>query len=269
MGNSTDLPTGVAQRVREYLELLEAEDASFVQDVYLVGSIVLGDYQEGRSDIDFVALVANPLSAPQIESLARIHAAIAASEGPHVDGFYIEQAELERVPAPKWAPFSVDGVFRSDAVCFEINPVTWLCLAQQGIAVRGRPAQALAIATDPASLQSFEVDNLRTYWKPWIEEGSKALARKAPDEGADAAVLSWGVLGVLRIACTLMTGRIVSKTEAGRWGLTRYPLEWHLVIQDALSARFGKITQLPVTRCRRAVEFMRYLIADALAAASR
>jgi len=269
MRDFTDLPAGVIQRVREYFGFLEAEDASFVQDVYLVGSIALGDYQEGRSDIDFVALLASPLSVTQIESLARIHAAMTASEGPHFDGFYIEQAELERVPAPKWAPFSVDGVFRSDAVCFEINPVTWLCLAQHGISVRGRPAQALAIATDPASLQSFEVDNLRTYWKPWIEEGSKALARKAPDEGADAAVLAWGVLGMLRIACTLTTGRIVSKTEAGRWALTRYPLQWHPVIQDALSARFGEVTRLPITRCHRALEFMRYVIADVLAAASR
>jgi hypothetical protein len=269
MLDTTALPIGVKPRVCEYLELLKREDASFVQDVYLVGSIALGDYQEGRSDIDFVALVANPLSAPQIESLARIHAAIAASEGPHFDGFYIGQAELRRVPAPKRAPFSVDGIFRSDAVCFEINPVTWLCLAQHGITVRGRPAQALAIATDPASLQSFETDNLRTYWEPWIEEGGRALARKAPGEDADATVLAWGVLGLLRIAYTLTTGRIISKAEAGRWGLTKYRLDWHPVIQDALSARFGHVNRLPVFRCRRAVEFMRYVIADALAAASR
>lgn len=121
---------------------------------------------------DFGALVANSLSATQFESLARIHAAMAASEGPHLDGFYNGQAELERVPAPKRAPFSVDGVFRSDALCFEVNPVTWLCLAQHGITVRGRPAQALAIAADPASLQSFEIDNLR----PTESRGSRRAA---------------------------------------------------------------------------------------------
>lgn len=32
--------------------------------------------------------------------------------------------QRQRVPVSKWAPFSVDGVFRSDAICFEINPVT-------------------------------------------------------------------------------------------------------------------------------------------------
>ena len=60
--DSAALPMGVARRVREYLALLETEDASFVQDVYLVGSVALGDFQEGQSDIDFVALVAASLS---------------------------------------------------------------------------------------------------------------------------------------------------------------------------------------------------------------
>jgi hypothetical protein len=52
------LPTEVSQRVCEYLNLLDSEGSGFVHGVYLVGSVALGDYQEGRSDIDFVALVA-------------------------------------------------------------------------------------------------------------------------------------------------------------------------------------------------------------------
>lgn len=268
--NSAALPMGVTRRVREYLALLEAEDASFVQDVYLVGSVALGDFQEGQSDIDFVALVADSPSTSQRESLARVHAGMASSEGPHFDGFYIESAKLERVPArSEQAPFSINGVFRSDDICFEINPVTWFCLAEHGIAVRGSPPQTLGIAADPAALQAHQINNLRTNWEPWIEESSKALARKAANEAVDAAVLAWGVLGNLRIACTLGTGRIVSKSEAGRWALTRYPVQWHSVIRDALRARTSAISELPVSRCRHGLEFMRHVVADALATGHR
>jgi tRNA nucleotidyltransferase (CCA-adding enzyme) len=84
------LPTEVSQRVCEYLNLFDSEGSGFVHGVYLVGSVALGDYQEGRSDIDFVALVAAFPGVHQLESLARTHAAMAASEGPHFDGFYIE-----------------------------------------------------------------------------------------------------------------------------------------------------------------------------------
>jgi hypothetical protein len=266
--NPAALPAGVTRRVREYLALLKTEDATFVQGVYLVGSVALGDFQEGLSDIDFVALVADVPSKSQLESLARIHAAMAASEGPHFDGFYIEWAKLGRVPAlNEQAPFSVNGVFRAGDPCFEINPATWLCLAEHGIAVRGSPPQTFAVATDPAALVAFQINNLRTYWEPWIEQGSTALARKTADEAMDAAVLAWGVLGSLRIACTLGTGRIVSKSEAGQWGLNQYPAQWHSVIQDALLVRSGKVRELSVSRCLDGLKLMRYVVADALTAA--
>lgn len=262
------LPIDVALRVREYLALLETEGAQFVRDVYLVGSVALGDFQEGQSDIDFVALVSAPPTLSQLERLARIHAMMTSTEGPHFDGFYIERAKLARAPTTNEpAPFSVNGTFHAQAPCFEINPVTWLCLSEHGIGVRGVSPEALGIAADPDALQAFQVNNLRTYWEPWIEQGSKALDHKAPDDLVDAKVLAWGLLGCLRIAHTLGTGHLISKTEAGRWALTRYPAQWRGVIQDALSTRAGKISELPVTRCRHGLDFMRQVAADALAAA--
>ena len=107
---------------------------------------------------------------------------MAASEGPHFDRFYIERAKLGQSPARnEGAPFSINGVFHSGDICFEINPVTWLCLAEHGIAIRGSPPQTLAIAADPIALQPRQINNLRTYWEPWTEKSSKALAHKAAE----------------------------------------------------------------------------------------
>jgi hypothetical protein len=74
--------------------------------------------------------------------------------------------------------------------------------------------------------------------------------------------LAWGVLGTSRIACTLATARIVSKTEAGRWALATYPSEWHRAIQDALAVRRGEIHSLPATRFGLALDFVRFVIAQ-------
>ena len=118
MQRSMTLPSEVTQRVCEYLDLLDRERARFVQGVYLVGSVALGDYQEGRSDIDFVALAAAPLSGPQLESLMRIHTTMAAAGGPPFDGFYIEQNELIRRPTLGMrVPFSLHGLFHTEAAC--------------------------------------------------------------------------------------------------------------------------------------------------------
>jgi len=268
MGNAAELPADVATRVRKYLDALETENADFVRHVYLVGSIALGDYRKGVSDIDFVALVAHPLGNTQCAALARVHAAMAGDK-PHFDGFYIEQAELRTVPQPKSAPCIIDGVFQEDAVCFEINPVTWMCLAQKGIRIKGHPRRDLDIAIGAAALLPFEIGNLRSYWIPWIDEGRAALARKDPASGVTAAVMAWGVLGVLRIGCTLATGQVVSKTQAGEWALSTYPLMWHPAILDALAARSGELLQLPVIRCQHALAFMQHVIDQVFAKAPR
>ena len=75
---------------------------------------------------------------------------------------------------------------------------------------------------------------------------------------------SWGVLGVTRIARTVATGDIVSKTEAGRWALETYPLEWRSVIADALLARDCGLERMPLARFARAVDYMRFVIARAI-----
>ncbi|WP_166802335.1 nucleotidyltransferase domain-containing protein [Microvirga pakistanensis] len=160
----------MSQRVYEYLNLLDRGGCGFVQGIYIVGSVALGDYQEGRSDIDFVALVEALPGGPHLESLARIHAAMAASEGPPFDGFYIEQDQLGRTSLlGKRVPFSLHGAFHADAACPEVNPVTWLCLAHHGIAVRGSPPETLDIRIDPAPLHAFQVHNRRCHGNVWSE----------------------------------------------------------------------------------------------------
>jgi len=259
------IPLVVRQRIGVYLRLMEDEGASFLRGLYLLGSVALDDYQEGRSDIDFVALACGPLDTADIRRLARVHDAMHRLQGPSFDGFYIEPGHLHRAPqADDRASFSLDGTFHADAVCFETNPVTWLLLSRHGIVVRGPAPVSLGIAVDPSTLRRFQIGNLQGYWTGWITSRAAALGGVPPDEGVDASILAWGVLGVARIAYTVATGGVASKTRAGLWALEVYSSDWHPTIRGALAGRHGEIDVVPMRLMRRALDFMRHVIADIL-----
>ncbi|WP_159710646.1 aminoglycoside adenylyltransferase domain-containing protein [Geminicoccus flavidas] len=252
------LPDTVARTVDRYLVLLDRHSAPRPRGLYLVGSLALGDYQEGRSDIDFVALMQS-LSAPEeLDRLERVHAELAAPGVPPFDGCYLDAAQLRETQAcPLAVPFSLDGRLRRAEVCFDANPVTWFCLARHGLPLLGPAPAELAIGLDEAVLRQFLQGNLESYWRGWIAHGVAAVASKGADDRMAAGTVAWGVLGIARIDCTLRTGRIVSKSAAGHWGLGAYPAGWRDVLQTALAARQGWIDQLPAAAAGRALDFMR------------
>lgn len=258
------LPQAVGRRLDAYRALLDAEPAIPLLGLYLVGSLALGDYHDGISDIDFVALLPEPPGAETTDRLGRLHATLLDSGGPSVDGLYLCRDHLRTPPAvPAIVPRSLDGVLITDRPCQEFGPVTWRCLDRYGMTVFGPPPSTLGIADDPDLLREAQIENLNSYWTTWIAQCEADLAAKPAGADANALALAWGVLGVARIAHTLETGRIVSKSEAGRWALARMGTAWHPVIADALAARTGALRRLPVDRIVPGLALMRLVIAEA------
>ncbi|GEP01612.1 aminoglycoside adenylyltransferase domain-containing protein [Methylobacterium haplocladii] len=258
------LPASISDTVRAYLARVDGQGSGLITGLYLVGSIALGDYREGISDIDFIALVPAELDAVRLEGLARVHAEMAALGSPFFDGVYVTPDRLTRMPGEvEHATFCVEGDFRPNARCFEINPAAWACLARHGITVRGSEPSQLGIATDPGFMRRLQIGNLHSYWMSWIAQAEAALARKRSDEDMAGSSFSWGVLGVTRIARTVATGDIVSKSEAGRWALQTYPPEWRPVIEDALLARDGRVDRVSLDRFAKSLEYMRFVISQA------
>jgi hypothetical protein len=265
--HEASLPRSVSEKIGVYFKLLKNEDARFVRGVYLLGSTALGDYQEGRSDIDFGAMVDGPLDGGMIDLLDRVHHAMASLGGPSFDGFYVEARRLRRAPIMEEpATFSLNGSFHRDAPCFECNAMTWLLWSTRGVALFGPPPQELRIALDQDGLRSFQIANLEGYWRNWIEGASARLARKSKETPVDAAAFAWGVLGVARIACTLATGRAVSKTEAGTWALAQYGREHRVVVDLALALRRGEAPELTTEHAMAALKLMEKVRASAIAA---
>src|SRR6266536_158076 len=59
--------------VAEFLRLADARLPGVVQGLYLVGSIALDDFHTGVSDVDFLAVTAEPLDDAALDRLERIH----------------------------------------------------------------------------------------------------------------------------------------------------------------------------------------------------
>ncbi|HEY6738397.1 MAG TPA: nucleotidyltransferase domain-containing protein [Actinopolymorphaceae bacterium] len=59
--------------VRTYLRLVDEAAPALVEGLYVHGSVALGDYRPGRSDIDFLALVSHPLDEFELPGLAGVH----------------------------------------------------------------------------------------------------------------------------------------------------------------------------------------------------
>lgn len=250
------------RRVDALLHLVDAARPGLLDGFHLVGSIALGDYRPGRSDIDFVATLQTPPDVADLEALEHAHAALAAAPGPALDGVYLQAAALRRPPEPDDpVPFHLDGRFHRHAPCYEINPVTWAVLAHSAVTLRGSAATAIVARPDPEALVQFQRANLQAYWRGWVDRTAAALAAKAPGDSVDTDALAWGVLGIARLGCGLATGRIVSKTGAGDWAIEAVPGPWTGVITDCLAVRAGEERAFDTGRGRLGVAFMEAIIA--------
>ncbi len=274
------LAPAVAARVDDLLSRLDRALPGRVEAFYLVGSVCLGAFREGRSDIDFVAIVDGGLDCGELRRLRVVHtgrwaAALACDavfrrRWPLVcNGSYLEPGALARSPLQARALAGhVAGRFGVAPLGgFDVNPVTWHVLAHHGIAVRGPEPERLQIPTDAAELRDWTRGNLEGYWRGW--------ARRAGRSGpARMRALPWrfgarGVLGVSRLHYTLATGEIISKEAAGEYALEAFAPRWRVVIEHALAywrdvPPSRACRRHPVRRMRTAAEFVDHVIDSAL-----
>ncbi|MEU8235236.1 aminoglycoside adenylyltransferase domain-containing protein [Actinoplanes sp. NPDC048967] len=237
-----------------YLELADRHAPGLVHGLYLQGSVALGDYQPGVSDIDFVAVVSG---TPDVATLRAVHADLRrAHRKPYFDGLYVTAEDLRRDPAtcppgPAVHEWQVEAESR-----FERHLVTWHLLAQSGVAVRGPGVAGLGIHTDWPALAESTRQNLAGYWTRWRDVTARGPV------GFSARATSWGVLGAARLRHTLAAGRVTAKTEAADFALRTYDERWHRVIREARRIRVGgpALYRNPVRRRADLIGFLRVVL---------
>jgi hypothetical protein len=249
-----------------YLGAVDEALPGFVQMLYLTGSVALGAYQPGRSDIDTLIVTSREPDADDLTALAAVHAGMPSE--PHFDGIYLDQSGLRRQPSDRpVVPFVVNGEFRTDKACGDLNPVLWLIMARYGVPVRGPAVAELDLTLDRAGLRRFNLDNLRTYWAPLADELRKAVADQDDpmDIGNDPVGpegLAWCLLGPARLHYTLASGDVIPKPRVGEYLADAFP-QWAELAVRTVRWRDNEPVGFTVADVRAAADSIDAVVADA------
>jgi Nucleotidyltransferase domain len=244
MSKGQHLPSDVRKATERHLAALDKLAPGLVDGLYLTGSVTLGDYHRGRSDIDFMAFTTRPVADPDVVALlSDVHAALtadlhAALPGTgHYDGNYIDLAGLPAVPddEPR-APHVVNGTFHGSDPNGQLTPATWAEFTRYAIAVRGPKRADLGIAIAHDRLNHWLLGNLNGYWKSSAVSGLEKLRQHEGGEAVPGEAVAWMATGAARLHYTLATGDIASKSAAGRYAISLFP-SYSSVVNAALGWR--------------------------------
>lgn len=261
--NMPTYPPDARAVVNRYLDLVDRVLPGQIEGLYLVGSIALGDYRAGLSDVDFVAVSGNPLAEGELGRLQEIHRALRLHGKPWFDGIYVTRNDLMRNPTEiATVPFNLRETFGHTGGA-EANPSVWLTLRNHPFAVRG--PRAPVIWYDEAAIRQWNMSNLNSYWRGVADRLDSADAPDDP-QSMDWETM-WCVAGVTRLHYTITSLDVISKWGACVYALARFPDRWHTVIREAQAVRCGESAFGRNLDARRSDvrAFMRYVIEDASA----
>lgn len=165
--------------------------------VWAHGSLAGGDYQEGRSDLDLIAVL--PSITPRtVWRLAKLHARLRAeplSRQLHCT-YLTRSADVGR----RHLTWAHEELFKRP-----VTPVTRRELHDFGLVLRGKGPAGLLPPVSDRELADFLVRDQRDFWRPTLDN--------APLWTRDAWV-DLGLLTLARATVTLREGRLISKREA-------------------------------------------------------
>ncbi|MFJ6459521.1 nucleotidyltransferase domain-containing protein [Streptomyces sp. NPDC091387] len=169
--------------------------------VWAHGSLALGDFQEGRSDLDLIAVVESPPDAARRGRLAEIHQRLLDEEPAAA------QLHCSYMPRESLAEAEADHVTWAHATVLErpVTPVTRRELLDGGLVLHGPPPAELLPPLLPGQLEDYIRRNLKEYWLP---------ATGRPDLWLQDIWVDLGPLVLARSAVTLRDGRMITKGEA-------------------------------------------------------
>lgn len=260
----------VSEALGTYLDVVDSCAPGLVEGLYVVGSFALDDWRPGSSDIDIVAVTAEPATEEDAGALLTAHALLTERQPlPHIDGPYVAWGDLITPPMALHRPWTLDGQFHHDGECFELNPVTWYVLATYGVTVRGPTVDRLGVYVDVDARVRFAVDNLHAYWQPLAAQ-LREVAAQSPDRLFEPSLFEWCALGALRLHATAFTGDVVSKRAAGDYGLRVLDEHMHPTLTAALAIRAGDehaLAAVPASMIIAAAEVIEWCAADVARAA--
>jgi hypothetical protein len=214
-----------------------------IEAIFLYGSVALGGYIEGSSDIDFIAILGEPLSDSVIQSISIVHQQL-ENIYPQTDimGAYFLKSDIGKSQNEISTLLTYyDKKIHTNGYGADINPITRWTIKHYNLQVYGA-TEAFNYEIGVKLLLTYVIENLNSYWVGWIERLEEQLKithkidspmnTKLLDE-----VVEWCTLGMLRQLYTLKEHDIKSKVEAGYYGISILPEQWHELIYEAINIK--------------------------------
>ncbi|PPS80273.1 hypothetical protein BZZ08_06024 [Streptomyces sp. MH60] len=199
--------------------------------VWAHGSLGAGDYQEGRSDLDLIAVLPRPATARTAWRLGLLHARLRAE--PLAGLLHCTYLSPDTVadPGQRHLTWAHQQLFKRT-----VTPVTRRELHSSGRVLHGEsPEQLLPPVADP-ELAGFVVGEQRDFWRPHVRRAE--LWRR--DVWVDLGLLTFA-----RATVTLREGRLITKREAlEELPALGAPGE---VVEDVAERRYGNGTRTAAT----------------------
>jgi hypothetical protein len=250
--------------LQDYLVLCNKYLPSTIEGLYLHGSIVLDAYVNNSSDIDFISVTRRRITEKDSDILTLIHKELALEyPKPEMDGVYIIQEDICNIDENQDYAYYNNGVLNFGEY-FNFNPITWYLFKHKGISVMGPDTTSFKVDISSQQLCSYVLTNMNTYWagRVHVMENSIKKVKYFSSDMIDYEI-EWSVLGLLRQYYTLRECDIISKQNAGEYGLHHLPEEWHSIIKEAMNIRSGLKLSLFNTeheRIHNTIRFLKYLI---------
>lgn len=198
--------------------------------LYVFGSLVTGDFEHDKSDIDLIAVLRDGLDEHDLAALRRLHAEIARGHPfwhDRIEVFYADVAGAGDLTAPH----RIAVISPGEPLHFKMSEHDWLIhrhvARERGLALAGPPFATLMPPVPPGVMRANIRGNARD-WRDWITHAEIIRPRKY-----QAHMIVTMCRELYRFA---HEGEIASKPAAAAWAMQTYP-EWAPLIRQALAWR--------------------------------
>lgn len=226
--------------------------------LYLDGSLVIGDYDPGISDIDLVASISGDITDPELSELLKFHSEFAIYNpdwDDRIEVCYITVKALGKVRSETSTIVNIspgEPLHRKESSKEWLS--NWYLTREKSITLFGpSPKEIIESISKDEFIQSI-VNHVRS-WDKWLHDMPK-----------NSFAQSYVILTLCRALYTYRNGDQVSKKHAALWAKKELP-EWQDIIQNALIWRNGPKHSAPdeaaFVETKKFVDYIRKLILEA------
>ncbi len=218
--------------------------------LYLEGSLVLGDFEPGISDIDLIAVLSSEVNNQEFEELHKMHNAFVIKHKEWNDRIEVCYLTADAINTTKTKVSNIVNI--SPGEPFHKTKtrkewlINWYLLQEKGKTLYGPPPSAFI---NPISNEEFvqSVKDHAISWKDWVKEMRNPYAQ------------SYAILAMCRALYAFKNSDQVSKKQAAMWVMKKLP-QWTKLIQNALAWRKeGKYRQADNITHPETVQFVHYI----------